>query len=413
MPFRIRRLPTLASELSPDARSNYWIDFAACCLFSLFNVVNNQFYIPMAIDAGAGGIQVGLLTAAPAVGLLFSPLWASWIERTSSPKPFVIYPNLIGRLLLILPALFGFPAVFVTTWMIFYVLMGIQAPAYASLMTKVYPARYRGRIMGNVRTAMGVLMIPLAYWVGLWSDSHGSSGLLIAAAVTGAAAILLFARVRETEPAPPPRPVATRRTTIREQWRLVRENRELGVFLLASQFSGFANMLAQPLYQLIQMEVLELSFVQIGWTRTVYFACLLCAFFVIGILLDKYPPQRVIVCGLGAYAVVPFLYSVFGNYPAVLVASGIQGIGDAIWDIGILAYILRLAPGREAVAFGLHLLLFGIRGTIGPLLSTGLENTLPFSVMLMAAAIIAAIGTAIYIAGSRGQTQAAAVQAGR
>jgi hypothetical protein len=76
-------------------------------------------------------MQVGLLSAAPAIGLILSPLWASWIERTS-PKPFTIYPNLIGRLL-ILPALFGTPLIFVMTALAFHMLMGVQAPAYASL----------------------------------------------------------------------------------------------------------------------------------------------------------------------------------------------------------------------------------------------------------------------------------------
>jgi MFS family permease len=398
---------TLVSELDPGARFNYRIDYAASCIFSLFNVVNNQFYIPMAIDAGAGSIMVGLLTAAPAFGMLFSPLWASLMEG-KSPKPFVIYPLLIGRLLIILPALFGLPVVYVATWIVFYILMGIQAPAYAGLMTKVYPAPYRGRIMGNVRTAMGVLMIPLAYMVGLWSDSRGASTLLIAAALSGVASVLLFARIRETEPTPPAQPVSSRRISLRDQWQLVKENRELALFLLASLFSGLANMLGQPLYQLIQMEVLELNFVQVGWTRTMYYICLLFAFFICGILLDRFPPQRVIATGLAVYGVVPLLYSVFGTYPAVLIASGILGIGDAIWDIGILAYVFRLAPGREAVAFGLHLLLFGIRGTIGPLLSTGLESVLPYSIMLYAAALLAFIGTAIYLKGNRRQPDAAA-----
>ena len=64
---------------------------------------------------------------------------------------------------------------------------------------------------------------------------------------------------------------------------------------------------------------------------------------------------------------MPFCYALLEQLSAVLIGSGIQGIGDAIWDIGFLAYMFRLAPGREAVVVGLHFMLFGIRGTIGPL----------------------------------------------
>ncbi|GIQ61644.1 hypothetical protein PACILC2_02120 [Paenibacillus cisolokensis] len=94
---------------------------------------------------------------------------------------------------------------------------------------------------------------------------------------------------------------------------------------------------------------------------------------------------------------MPMLYGFSESYPVVLIGSGIQGIGDAIWDIGIMAYVFRLAPGREATVFGLHLLLFGIRGTIGPLLSTGLSETLPFSIMLFAASICGWVGVVIFL----------------
>lgn len=401
MPLAKARL-SFGQHLSIDAMHNFRIDFVAACTFSLFNVVFNQFYVPMAIDAGADSFQVGLLTAAPAMGLILSPIWASWIERTS-PKPFTILPNLVGRLLILLPAFFGTPLVFVLTALAFHLLMGIQAPAYASLMTRVYPVQYRGRLMGYVRVAMGMIMIPLAYVVGQWSDTYGSSGPLAAAAITGFLSILTFFWLRESEAAVPRQPIATKRASFRDQWQLVRQNRELGIFLIATTFSGFGNLLCQPLYQLIQKEVLELSFVQIGWARTTYFVCLLVSFFVVGLLLDKFSPQKVLVVGIAAFGVVPLLYGLSESYPIVLIGSGVQGIGDAIWDIGILAYVFRLAPGREAVVFGLHLLIFGIRGSIGPLVSTGLADVLPFSTMLLAAAVCGGIGTIVFIWGNRKQ----------
>ena len=390
---------SLAPKLSADTKYNFFIDLVAACICSLFNVVNNQFYIPMAIDAGANNFQVGILAAAPAIGLIFSPLWASWIER-SDPKPFTVLPNLIGRALLLLPAFFGSPLVFVMTIIVFHLLMGIQAPAYAALMTRVYPVRYRGRLMGNVRVLMGLLMIPLAYLVGRWSEAEGSAGPLAAASITGILSILLFSLLRESEPVPE-KPVATRRASLKEQWKLVKNNRELGIFLIAATFSGFANVVAQPLYQIIQMEVLELNFVQIGWARTTYFACLLGSYFVIGLLIDKYSPRIVIGAGIAAFAIVPMLYGFSESYPAVLIASGIQGIGDAIWDIGIMNYLFSLAPGREAVVFGLHLLLFGIRGTIGPLLSSSLAGEVPYSVMMIAASLCGWIGTGVFVHAGR------------
>ncbi|MCR2806158.1 MFS transporter [Paenibacillus soyae] len=392
---------------------NARIDLWATCLFGLFNVVMNQFYVAFAIQQGASHLQVGLLTAAPAVGLIFSPLWAAWIEKSSNPKPFMIIPNALGRLLLLFPAFFPDPAVYVVTALAFQMLMGIQAPAYASLVSRMYPTDIRGRLMGYVRVAMGILMIPLAYAVGSWSEAFGPSGPLIAASIAGFLSIGLFNTlklskkvertslpVKEADSEPAQR---KRKFAFKEQLELVSSNKILAVFLAATTFAGFGNMLASPLYQIIQVDVLELSNIQIGLARVAYFTALLLTFWVAGRMIDRYPIKYVLMVGIGAYAVVPMLYGIWGTYPAVILGNAIQGIGEAIWDIGILSFIFRLVPGREAMVFGIHLMLFGVRGTLGPLLGSTLTSEVSISSLLIAASICGWIGTALFVFGNRGK----------
>lgn len=64
----------LGMQMTPRVWFNARIDLSATLLFSIFNVVLNQFFMPFAIQEGASKLQVGLLSAAPAVGLLFSPI---------------------------------------------------------------------------------------------------------------------------------------------------------------------------------------------------------------------------------------------------------------------------------------------------------------------------------------------------
>lgn len=386
-----KRLSILGMSMSGEAWRNFRWDFAAAALFSLFNVVFNQFYVPLAIQNGATDFHVGLLTAAPAIGLLFSPIWSSYIER-GHPKPFVVIPNLIGRGLIILPVFFFEPWAFVMISIAFHLLMGIQAPAYASVVTRMYPPELRGRLMGYVRVAMGVLMIPLAYIVGRWIDTSGGSGPLIAAAAAGWLSILAFQQVRDVPSLVKERKAPARRVTLADQLQLVKGNKPLILFLAATTLSGFGNMLASPLYSIIQVNQLALSNVEIGYIRMAYFTCLLLSYFIMGWVIDRYSPKVAMGFGTFAYMIVPLLYSLIGNFPSVIVAGGLQGFGDAIWDIGCMAYVFRLAPGREAVVFGLHLMLFGIRGTIGPLLSTSLSTTVPFDWMLLIAAAFALTG---------------------
>lgn len=384
-------------ELGPDAWHNFRIDTSASLLFAFFNVVYNQFYIAMALRAGATDFQAGLLAAAPAVGLLLSPFWASFIER-SEPRPYMIWPNLIGRALIILPAFFGAPVVFVAAALVFQLLMGVQAPAYAALIPRMYPPRHRGRLMGNVRVSMVVLMIPMAYAIGWWMDEAGSGGPLAAASVFGVLSILLFTRIREAVPDKPPSARKLPRAGLRSQWRLVRESRELGLFLLATTFTGFCNIAAGPLYQIIQVDRLALSNVEIGLARIVYYVFLLAAYLVIGWVIDRYSARHTVVWGLATFSFVPTLYALSESYPTVLAGSAVLAIGDAVWDIGFMTYVFRLAPGREAAAFGLHMMLFGIRGTIGPILSTTLSGIgVPMSVLLGAAALFGWLGTALFL----------------
>ncbi|BBH21564.1 nitrate transporter [Paenibacillus baekrokdamisoli] len=386
---------SLKLQLGPRAWHNFRIDAGASVLFSFFNVVFNQFYIPMAIQEGASNIQVGLLSAAPAIGLLFSPIWAGWIER-SNPKPYMMIPNLIGRALIILPAFFGVPIVYVVVALLFQMLMGIQAPAYASLIIRMYPPEHRGKLMANVRVAMGVLMIPLAFFIGSWTDAAGPKGPLLVAAVTGVISILIFTRIRAKKEAPL-KSLTGKRSSLREQLQLIKQNREMAMFFLACTFTGFGNILAQPLYQIIQVTHLQLTNTEIGYARVTYFTCLLVAYFVVGGVIDRLSAKHTVAFGLAAFSIVPLLYAIFGNYPGVLIGSGVQGIGDAVWDIGFLAYVFRLAPGREAVVFGLHLMLFGIRGTIGPLLSTYMSGVVPVADLLYGASFFGWIGLLSFV----------------
>ena len=391
---------TMSGRVWRNAR----IDLGGACIFSLFNVVMNQFYVAFAIQQGANNFQVGLLTAAPAIGLLFSPIWANLIEKARSPKAFVVIPNLVGRLLLILPAIFAYPSVYVWVALLFQLLMGIQAPAYAALISRIYPSDLRGRLMGYVRVAMGIIMIPIAYMVGGWSEAFGPSGPLIVASITGALSIGLFNTIKLPKERPAVESNLPKRSAIialREQWKLITTNRVLAIFLLATTFSGFGNMLSIPLYQIIQVDIMQLSNVQIGLARVAYFTALLVCYWIAGWMIDRIHIKYTLAIGISAYAIVPMFYSLWGSYSAVIIGHAIQGIGDSIWDIGILAFVFRFMPGREAMVFGIHLLVFGIRGTIGPLLGASLTSSVPITTLLLIASLCGWIGSLIFIWGNR------------
>ncbi|GGJ07586.1 MFS transporter [Alicyclobacillus cellulosilyticus] len=367
-------LTRLGMQMRPETWANFRWDLTSAMFISLFSAVFGQFYTPMALRHGASNFQVGLLTAAPAIGLLFSPLWANLLQGRRL-KPFVVWPNLFARLSLAVVAVWSTPWVFVAIALFINFLGGVQAPAYAALVTRMYPPQLRGRLMGYVRVAMGSCLLPVTFGLGIWLQSAGDAGPLWAAAAAGVTSILVFSQVREVEPVAADHTRAVVR--LRDQWQVLRGNRALGVFLAATTLSGFANLLANPLYQIYQVHTLGLTDTQISWTRIMYYACLLVAYLLMGWVIDRWSPRAAMFVGIGAYLSVPLFYALWGTYPAVILGSGCQGIGDATWDIGCLSYVFRAAPGQEAVAFGLHLMLFGVRGTLAPLVSTSLSHAVP------------------------------------
>ncbi len=383
---------------------NFRIDFSGSILYALFNVVFNQFYVPMAIRHGASNVDVGLLTAAPAIGMLLSPLWASFIG-TKSPKPYVLWPLTVARLSLAVVGFVLTPWMFVAMSFFINFLNGVQAPAYPALLSRIYPPTLRGRLMGYVRVAQGFLLIPIAYVIGRWIEISGDRWPLVIAAITGTISVIVFCRVREVEVAPQPEqtitvevtPPSTWKTNIRNQWLMVKNNRALAVFLVATTATGFGNLLAGPIYQIYQVHLLNLNSGQLGVTRVLYYISLLIAYFLLGWVIDKFSPKRAMIIGIAGYTLSPLLYILLGTYGGVMISYLLLGIGDAAWDIGCMAYIFKVTPGKEATAFGLHYLLFGIRGSIAPIVSTAATHVVSLQTIFLASTLIGAIGLALIL----------------
>ena len=57
---------------------------------------------------------------------------------------------------------------------------------------------------------------------------------------------------------------------------------------------GLGNILSQPLYQIIQVNQLELTNTEIGYARVCYFTCLLVSYFVVGGIIDRFSAKHTV-----------------------------------------------------------------------------------------------------------------------
>jgi MFS family permease len=384
-----------SGEVHSISRKNAVYDYTSSCMNGLLYAFAYQFYIPVAIQNGAANWQIGLLSAAPAAGVLLAPLWAS-LQLGKAPKPFVILSNLLGRLSFLLPAVWGTPWSYVCTLFFFHLMMGIQSPAYASLMTRIYPPEVRGERMGKARMMMCFAMIPISPLLGYWLDLQGSAPPLIWSAITGSLSIGVLAFVKDYDPR-----FSLSKSTLPpsffSQLRFVQSNPLLLVFFVATSLCGINYILASPLYSIIQVEHLQLTNLQISQSKVIYFIVLLLSYYATGRIIDRYSPGQTLIFAMVGFMTGPLLYIFFPGYGGVLTANAIYGAADAAWELSILSFIFRMAPGREAVVYSIHLLLFGIRGTIAPIIGTSLVSSMPMTQILCISTACGLLGLLLFI----------------
>ena len=86
---------------------------------------------------------------------------------------------------------------FATVWIIFGVGVGLQSPAYNSLVSKAFPEHMRGIAFGFFRSSLGVISLPVPY-IGarLWDRFGPRFVFQLTALLAGAAAIPVWLKFK-------------------------------------------------------------------------------------------------------------------------------------------------------------------------------------------------------------------------
>jgi MFS family permease len=156
---------------------------------------------------------------------------------------------------------------------------------------------------------------------------------------------------------------------------------------LAHGTSHFYHLLFAPLFPWLKV-AFGLSYAELG--------LLLSAFFVVsgigqalaGFVVDRAGAWIVLMAGVGLLAVSALTLAAAQNYPTLMLAAAIAGLGNSVFhpaDFTILNR--RVSVARLGHAFGMH----GILGTMGwataPLFLAGLATAVGWRLALLAAAV--------------------------
>ncbi|MCS6937756.1 MAG: MFS transporter [Roseiflexus sp.] len=380
--FILRRIERLFVGSYPaPVRANVHIELFASFWYGLFFAASLTFFPVILRRLGATPFELALYVIFSYIGQTLSPLSLALLRRTS-PLRFSVVAWSCGRGLLLCGALLTGAPWLLALAALFWIAEALPSPAYAHIMQQIYPPRYRGRAMSAVRIGVAIVVLvatPIAGWA---LDRFGHQPLFALAAIFGVASSLVFSRVRPvdgaTEPASQP--------ALRELLPIVRRDRRFALYLLVLTVYGFGAVMALPLYPVVQVSRLQLSYTTIGYLNLVQSIFWLAGFFIWGRLLDRYGSLWVLRLSILLAVFVPLTYVWAGDAWMLLPAFICQGLMQGGFELGITTGVIDLAErGRVMEYTALQAATIGVRGMLAPLLGAlllgaGVPETLVFGV---------------------------------
>ncbi len=326
----------------------------------------------------ASGIQMGLATAAPAIGVLFAALWARQME--GKPRlPFVTVTWLIARGMFMLTPLavqgaFGRSA-FIALICLTPIIFSVSVPAYTFVMQDIYPDKLRGRLMSYVRICFATAMLSSAAISG-YLQQHGIAGhhldfrwMFCVGGMFGAASAWAFNHIK----VPPPKTdvvVPPFAQFFKETYSVLIHNRAYRWFTISVFIGGFGNLVATTYYPIYQVDKFHITPMQIAGMQNVTGLSMLVSLFFWGWYMDRFGSLAAIMVSYVILLMMPLCYAFGSHVGWLFVAAGFGGISTSGIDLGYLNATLMFAePGRAGQYQAVHSSFFGLRGSIAPLVA--------------------------------------------
>lgn len=316
-------------------------------------------------------IALGAIPALRAANLLPPLFVAGFTERLSRKKPFVIGWTVVERLpyliLAIATPLLVRAHPLPLLWLLFAMIAlstlagGVATPAWLDLISRMFPADWRGRFFGLSSALGGLLGVAgsagAAYLLERYSWSTGSALCFACTFVCLAASFVFIALGRE----PPPAPVAAMTVAqerARADWRriprLLRADRNLCWYLLTIMLVTSASA-AAAFYVVDAKRALGLS----DATASLFGVLLLVASTVgsvfWGHIGDHYGHKRVVLIGaLGTGGAA--LLALFARQPSAGAVGYcfvfiLVGLGSSALQLVSLTFIVDFAPPTQRPTF--------------------------------------------------------------
>jgi predicted MFS family arabinose efflux permease len=345
-----------------------YIELWASLAYGVFYAAAIQ-YIPVVMRRlGASSDLLAFYTAQTYLGSILTS-FSIVLMRQRRTKSFIVLCWVLSRSLFLLFALVTQVHWLLVVTALFWLLETFPSPGYTRIIQVIYPEKIRGQVIAVVRLGMVaaiLLTTPLAGWA---LDKLSYRVLFPVAGLVGMFAMWIFNRLEVNEGPLPPRQTRS----LASLWALVRHNRPFAIHLLAFAIYGLGGLLGYPLYAIVQVDRLHLSYTEIGFLGFAQSSAWLLGFLIWGRMVDRRGGLPVLSVNLLISVLVPISYIWASAGWMLLPAFIVQGLINAGVDVGLISTCIQLAEADKVVEYAaVQATVVGLRGMITPFLGAGL-----------------------------------------
>ena len=380
-----RHFAPFVNRLDDTTKFNFKIDAISAAGFGIFAGAFFPFYAVTAVRLGARGLLLTLITAAPFMGQLFAIYWGHKSEQ-GQKLPFVVISGILSRIALILLALTENIQIFALLVVLHFLFASAGSPAYTTLMKKIYPIQYRGRIMGKVQFIIGMMRVFVTYFGGIWLDNHGYRWLFITAGFFGILSSLIYSQIKESKEE---RMEINESFSIKKFIRTYKNDRFLRLAISGFFIFDLGNLILAPVYPLIQVNFLKLSNFEIGRLSIFWIIGWFLTAPLWGKVVDEFDPLKTIIISILLFTISPFIYFLKAPYILLMLASILNGAAASSLEVGWINLMMQLGGENSSRYSGIYLSFLGIRGIFGPIIGNLLLGlAAPFSIFLITISLL-------------------------
>ncbi len=388
------------SRLPLTDRITFYYDFWGGLCYGAFNGLAVPLIPIVARRIGMGPTGIAAMLTMQFVGALFG-MHLGYLADRGKKMPFVVWPGVVSRALLVPLAFFRDPTLFFMIASLFYLAVNVGSPAYASIMRSNYSDANRGKLMGDIRLSLMLVSAACSALAAALLNAHEDAlkWLFPVAGAFGVLSSLIFSRIKVKRfpgvSADSPRP--SRGGSLR----LVLGNAPFLAFMGIMFLCAAPDKLVVPLEPIRLVDELRLGYDEASFLLgTVVSLSGIAGFFIWGRAIKKINGYLLLAMVSMLSAARLAVLALAGDAYQLLPMGVFLGLANAGWDLIPLFCLIPLAdPANFSLYFGLHMTLIGVRGIAGPFIGALLFDTGAFSlpVLILLVAGLTAAGAVLLV----------------